>query len=486
MSKRVDEQSQIDGVNNRQPKGGFPFFRAAFFVLVLFFVIIPFTSIPKKLKDGLKEIRGGRTVVKEKIVYVDRPVESKLKGNTPDRPTQPRPPVTLPKPKPPKPPKPAPPVEPVLTPNYTEHAAYSGGDVRKLSKDIDFKTHVEVKKGGIASKERKDRKAYEIEYNISVKLPKPAQTPDELMAMNSEVFKILPGLEKMLPDAKVSPYFYSIYKNKVERIKANATNLNTIVTRHNFFDCETILNMKHEGGRKVMFMQADMDVVSDGSDGDRLPEMPDKIVNSTHYQPFTSYGWKKATKTPNPMVAGWEKRIGNANREIADPKTSADRKAWLRDRIKMLKRGIADMKARSFLVAEYDPFIVMPVDMLTNMSDKYAPKAGDYAVVIYNGKIYPAIVGDAGPNRKVGEASLRMAKQLNSAAGIYSRPVSDLKVTYLVFPFSRDAKKSAPDYAKWRKKCSDLLEEVGGLGEGYELFEWENIFPKKEEETQEP
>ena len=45
--------------------------------------------------------------------------------------------------------------------------------------------------------------------------------------------------------------------------------------------------------------------------------MPDEIVNSTHYQPFTSYGWPKKTKTPNPMVAGWEKRIGERLKEIA-------------------------------------------------------------------------------------------------------------------------------------------------------------------------
>jgi hypothetical protein len=221
-----------------------------------------------------------------------------------------------------------------------------------------------------------------------------------------------------------------------------------------------------------------MDVVSDGSDGDRLATMPASIVESANYQPFTSYGWKKQTETPNPMVAGWEKRIGNANVELADPATSAARKAWLRDRIEYLKRGIADMKARSFLVAEYDPFIVIPVHLLTASNDNYAPRVGDYAVVIYDQKLYPCIVGDGGPTFKAGEASLRMAKQLNPRASPYSRPVSDLKVTYLVFPNSRDAERGAPDYEKWRKRCGELLKEIGGLGVGYDLHEWENTFPK--------
>src|SRR5690606_29762817 len=221
------------------------------------------------------------------------------------------------------------------------------------------------------------------------------------------------------------------------------------------YDCETILNLRHPAsGRRVFLLQAEMDVVSDGSDGDRLATMPDEIVNSTHYQPFTSYGWPKKTRVPNPMVAGWEKRIGNANRELADPATTAERKTWLRNRIAYLKRGIADMKGRSFLIAEYDPFIVIPVNLLT-AGDPFAPKAGDYAVVVHGRKLYPAIVGDGGPTFKVGEASLRMAKEINPRASPYSRPESDLVVTYLVFPGTRDERRGPPDYERWRARCGE-------------------------------
>jgi hypothetical protein len=205
--------------------------------------------------------------------------------------------------------------------------------------------------------------------------------------------------------------------------------------------------------------------------------MPDEIVNSTHYQPFTSYGWKKRGSTPNPMVAGWERRIANANQELADSTTKPERKAWLRDRIAYLRRGVADLKARSFLIAEYDPFIVIPVDLLSSR-DPFAPKVGDYAVVLHGGKIYPTIVGDGGPTFKVGEASLRMAREINPKASPYSRPVSDLKVTYLVFPGSRDPERGPPDYAKWRQRCAELLQQIGGLGAGYELHTWQDTLPK--------
>ena len=143
------------------------------------------------------------------------------------------------------------------------------------------------------------------------------------------------------------------------------------------------------------------------------------------------------------------------------------------------------MKARSFLIAEYDPFIVIPVNILAS-NDPFAPKTGDYAVVVYGKKIYPALVGDGGPTFKVGEGSLRLAHEINPKASSYSRPVSDLKISYLVFPGSRESERTAPDYEKWRQRCHDLLGEIGGLGEGYELHQWQDLLPKPMPPVQTP
>jgi hypothetical protein len=238
-----------------------------------------------------------------------------------------------------------------------------------------------------------------------------------------------------------------------------------------------MLQFKSDAGRKVFFLQADMDVVSDGSDGDRLPIMPDDIVNSTNYQPFTSYAWPKKTLAPNPLTVGWERRIAAAKKELEDPVTTAPRKTWLKDRIQYLKRGITELKTRSFLIADYDPFIVLPVNILASKDD-FAPHVGDFAVVIYAGKIYPTIVGDGGPAFKVGEGSLRLAKELNSKASSYSRPVSDLKVSYLIFPGSRSEVRDAPNYEQWRQRCHELVNEIGGLGEGYEMYPWADSLTK--------
>jgi hypothetical protein len=353
-------------------------------------------------------------------------------------------------------------------------------DVRNLRSGIPFQTEVVFEEGGIASKEREDEGSFVARYELKLKLPVAAKTMEELGKTNGNLAKILPSLPKLLESGKVSKWYNTLYENKSLRIRRDANALNELLTKHNVYDCETILNLKSESGRKVFFMQAEMDVVSDGSDGDRLPVMPDAIVNSTHYQPFTSYGWPKVGNKPNPMIAGFERRVATANKELAERNTTAERKAWLRERITMLKRWTDDLKARSYLIAEYDPFIVIPVNLLTDSNDPYAPKVGDYAVVIYGEKIFPCIVGDGGPTFKVGEASLRLAKEINEKASPYSRPVSDLTVTYVVFPGSREKKNGPPDYQVWRQKCHELLQEIGGLGSGYELHTWTDLLPKVE------
>lgn len=453
------DRNQLDGVKRRTGGQGGPWAGLALLLLVLFVIIVPFTPLAGKIKRGLKEVFGRQS----------------------SAPASPPAPV-VPEPVPPVPEPPAPPV----TPGPVHLRVPRDTDIRKLAQDIDLKVKVLTESGEVASRTRKMADAYQVEYTVRATVPAPAMTLEELQSVNPELPVVLPGLAGMMESAVVSPWFGTLYEKKVERLRRDATKLGQLLTRHNLYDCETMLNLRHaESGRRVFLLQGEMDVVSDGSDGDRLATMPDEIVNSTHYQPFTSYGWKKTGTTPNPMVAGWEKRIENARKELAAAGTTAERKEWLRERIRTLRTGVEDMKARSFLVAEYDPFMVIPVNILVDRNDAFAPNVGDYCVVVHGKRAYPAIVGDGGPEFKIGEASLRFARELNARAGIYSRPVSDLTVTYLVFPRSADQPFRAPDYAHWRKRCGELLAEVGGLGGGVELHEWTDLFPKKEKSEEE-
>ncbi|MEY5011875.1 MAG: hypothetical protein RLZZ253_3014, partial [Verrucomicrobiota bacterium] len=77
------------------------------------------------------------------------------------------------------------------------------------------------------------------------------------------------------------------------------------------------------------------------------------------------------------------------------------------------------------------------------------------------------------PSYKSGEGSLRLCQQINPKANTNNRAVSDLKVSYLVFPGSGEKPWRAPDLGRWRDRCAGLLTEMGG--HRGELYVWENL-----------
>ena len=432
MSSKPDPY-KIDGVKRRDPKSSSRLTVIAMSIAAILGLVI-LSPIPEKIRRKLgwsssQNKESQALPPKPEVIYKERVVEKVVN----------------------------------VRPPYYE--VKNGTDVSKTSKGFDYKFKVNEIAGRLASDERVKDGSYEASLTFSVIRPEAAKRFDEVVTVNPELPKILPGLEVLMDRAKVSPFFGKLYDNKRDRIKRYANRFDRVLTKHNYFDCQTMLELEHpQSKRKVFLMQADMDVVSDGSDGDRLPTMPDKIVNSAYYQPFTSYGWKKTGRVENPMIAGWRKMLEKA-------KSGGDS-----SEVQRLTAGIEDLKRRSFLIAEYDPFIVIPVDILGDRVSAWGPNVGDYVAVIYGKKVYPAIVGDGGPAFKAGEASLRMAKELNPKASSYSRPVSTVSVTYLVFPRSSGTWQ-APNYASWHTECEKLLGEIGGLGEGYELHQWANTLP---------
>ena len=362
-------------------------------------------------------------------------------------------------------------------PMPTGYVRYTRAETEKLWSGVDVTAVVNAEEGGSATALRKERSAYEISYEIKLKIPEAATSLDQLSALNPDLPKILPGLETMLETAKVSDFYHKLYELKQKRVQLKVLRLHQILSRHHMFDCETVLELVHpETQEKALLIQGEMDVVSDGSDGDRMPKFDDEIAKSDNYQPFTSYYWKKVTDKPNPMLPKWEERLASAAAAAKKPGLSAANKKSADDLLAQRKNEIRRMKNQSWLIARADPFIVIPLSLHAyGASYDFGPRIGDYAVVIHGNKVLPAIVGDAGPTWLTGEASLRIAQEINPKATPYIRPVSDLEVTYIIFPKSREWPGSQPDYNKWREKCSEYLGKLGGIGEGYELHEWEDI-----------
>ena len=343
-------------------------------------------------------------------------------------------------------------------------------EVGKIFNGMQYRVRLETERGGTATAEREDPDSYTAELTVKVKVPRPHRSLQDLSKLNPRLGTLLPALPALLEKAHVAASFEDLYRRKCAQLQANLNRLDVVLSRHNFFDCETILELQHpETQRRALLIQSDMDTDTDGSDPDRVPFVD---PGSMTFQPMTSYRWPRKGTAVNAFIPPLEAKIKEYEQEIALPATTAARKSFLRSERDEARTRIADMKASSYLVAKLDPFIVLPTPMVTK-TGAFAPLIGDYCVVIYGAKAYPAIVGDAGPTTKMGEGSLRLCQQLDPKASGVQRAENDLKVTYLVFPGSRERPFQPPSMEKWNARCVALLVELGGFGG--EIHQWEDL-----------
>jgi hypothetical protein len=366
-----------------------------------------------------------------------------------------------------------PPPTPTPTPTPLPEAIipYSHKEVARLFNGVEVHSHVESGIGDIASVERRMLDSYVLDLQVQVRVPKAAQTIQELSEPDPTLPTILPGLAAMLPTSKVSDFYYGLYQLKVESLGRELGRLEQLLSKHNFFDCNTILELTYpQSARKVLLIQSDMDVNADGSDSDRTVEVDGSSAN---FQPYTSYRWPKRTDQPSEFLGDWQNKLKQTETELALKTVSAERKKALHEQIETLQREIGDLKHFSFLISKADPFVVLPGFILRQANHAFLPKLGDYVVVIYGNKLYPAVLGDVGPSYKIGEGSLRLATQLDPRANAYNRPASNLNVTYLVFPATADTVPGPPDLKKMHERCETLLNEIGGTSG--QLWEWTDI-----------
>jgi len=343
-------------------------------------------------------------------------------------------------------------------------------DTAKLFNGITLHSTVETIAGADAATERTVPDSYVLDLKLLARVPSPNKTVEELAKVSPQLPTLFPGLASMISVDSVSPLFAQLYDTKVRMLRENLGRLDLLLSRHNFFDCQTVLQLQYpQTHRRALLLQADMDVDADGSDSDRLSAGTGAPAN---FKPATSYRWRKKTDAPNPYLAGTEERLKRAEDEYALATTNPARKRELRNAIADLRGEVSTLKKFSFLIGATDPFIVVP-GAFTRGPVPVEP--GDYALVVYGDAIYPVIVGDVGPNDKVGEASLRIARELNALSTAYNRPVSDLKVTYIIFPETAEKPFGPPDLERIHARCETLTKEIGGAS--VPLHRWENVIP---------
>ena len=235
---------------------GFPWFGVSFLILVCGFIGVLFTEIPGKVNRNLRALMQSRQpaeMVDRKTIELQ--IEQKLRAameiELERQLAELRQQNTLQQ------------AEQELE-SSSQLPSGQVSDVRKLRSGIPFETEVIFEQGGIASEERVNDESYVAQYTLKLTLPSAATTISDLEKSNPKLSQILPSLSELLTKAEVSKWYNKLYINKSERVRRDANTLNELLTKHNIYDCETILNLKSESGRKVFLMQAEMDVVSDG------------------------------------------------------------------------------------------------------------------------------------------------------------------------------------------------------------------------------
>ena len=320
---------------------------------------------------------------------------------------------------------------------------------------------------------------------ISIKRPEAVSDFNGLRELNPKLPVALAEIESLVEKGTVSKRFDLLFDEKAKHIRRQKTL--SALSNYNYYDCATIMDLVHPGtGRKALLIQAGMDVVTDGSDPDRVGDLEDyhTALTSDWFQPYTGYVWGRATKE-NPFASYYDKRIA----ELVELKAEVEKRnqelpirAWRKlsevcqEEINYLSRVKKDNSwglsnnPRS-VVAALDPIIVLP----RNWFGKNAAIGhGDYALVVYGDRVIPTMVAEAGPTYKIGEASLRMAWKINKEASGRQRAADAFSVSYVVFPGTRKASRSEPDLSEINQKVRSLVEEIGGLGDGAKFEEWDD------------
>jgi hypothetical protein len=379
-------------------------------------------------------------------------------------------------------PTPEPTPTPLPTPTPYPYIPRKNVEVSRFYNGITIESELTVENSDLTPAiERRKLDSYVLEMNLRIQLPAAASTLEDFKKNDPGILQVWPGLPDALTTAAVSPAFATLYQNKVDYLRPRLGRLEEILSRHNFYDCDTILHLQHpQSGRRAIVASGDMDLNVDGSDGDRNVEIDG---SSPFFQPQTSYRWPKQTERPNQFLARSEARLAEVRQELTTPKLDPAQKKSLENSREILTNRIAELKRWSFLISDTDPFIVLPGFMLRNPEGDYAPRLGDYAAVLFDGKIYPAILGDAGPSFKMGEASMRLCRAIEPRTTAARRAHSDLRVTYLVFPGTADPA-APPNLNLWNQRVTELAGELGL--DTSRIQPWEDIVPAWPTPTPEP
>ena len=214
-----------------------------------------------------------------------------------------------------------------------------------------------------------------------------------------------------------------------------------------------------------------MDVDADGSDADRLPEIDG---DSANFKPFTSYRWKKRTPRPSPFLAPSEEKLARYEAEFAQKGLTMERNRDLRIGIQRVKAEVDSLKRLQLSHRGDRSLHRASRDLRSSKGRRESRGLRDRGVWQQN--CIPRSWATSGQATRWAKRLFGSRKRSIRLATPNNRPVSDLKVTYLIFPGTAETPFQPPDLEKIRARCEKLVQELGA-STSVPLYRWANLIP---------
>jgi hypothetical protein len=139
-------------------------------------------------------------------------------------------------------PTPLPTPEPSPTPLYVP---YKRLDTGRLFNGIQFQTSFSTDPdGGSATSENSSPSSYTLHLDLHVRIPHAVTSRQGLVALNPSLPALFPSLGKWIESAQVSPSYERLYRHKIASLQQSLLRLDQFLSRHDFYDCETILQFQ--------------------------------------------------------------------------------------------------------------------------------------------------------------------------------------------------------------------------------------------------
>ncbi len=217
--------------------------------------------------------------------------------------------------------------------------------------------------------------------SVTMRRPLPTRTLPQFLAINPSLSTVWPGLGTLLETAKVSDFYADLSRRKLAYLKDGNS-----LSDHNYLDCATVLLLQHPvSQRHGIRLQADMDVVTDGSDPDRAPNLSDydSARTSDWFLPQTAYTWAGPPRTPNPFLEYYPAAVARLDsyRSLFQKEAETDKgRIWRlliaavdAQKARLKTAGLSGETIRALknsrsLLGTEDPFVVLPLNWVSGSS----------------------------------------------------------------------------------------------------------------------